>query len=84
MKFFSKKLLDDEIFSSLVLWPTKYFLKNLQNPPPPPSYLLNVHSLKSPTTDPPTTYHLPTDAPSTYPPTYVKIEDQILNMFRIL
>ena len=25
-----------------------------------------------------------TDPPTTYPPTYVKIEDQILNMFSIL
>ena len=29
MKFFSKKLLGHEIFSSLVLWATKNFLKNL-------------------------------------------------------
>ena len=35
-------------------------------------------------TDPPTTHHLPTDPLATYPPTYVNIEDQILNMFRIL
>ena len=40
------------------------------------------------TTDPPTTYHLPTDLPTFYPPTYrltiikiVKIEDQLLNLF---
>ena len=31
-----------------------------------------------------TTDHRPTDPPTTYPPTYVKIEDQILNMLRIL
>ena len=35
-------------------------------------------------TETPTTYHLPTDPPTTYPPTYVKIEDQILNMLRNL
>ena len=29
MKFFSKKLLDHKIFSPLVLWLTKFFLKNL-------------------------------------------------------
>ena len=40
------------------------------------------------TTDPLTTYHLPTDAPTTYPSMHrltiiniVKIEDQILNLF---
>ena len=32
-------------------------------------------------TDPPTTYHLPTDPPTFNPPTYIKTEDQILNMF---
>ena len=31
-----------------------------------------------------TTDHLPTDPPTTYPPIYVKTEDQILNMFCIL
>ena len=36
------------------------------------------------TTDPPTTYHLPTDPTTSYPPIYVKAEDQILNMFCIL
>ena len=41
--------------------------------------------LKPPTTDPRTTnplttYHLPTDPPTSYPPIYVKIEDQILNV----
>ena len=35
-------------------------------------------------TDPPITYHLPNDPPATYSPIYVKIEDQILNMFHIL
>ena len=35
-------------------------------------------------TDSPTTYHLPTNPPTTYPPTSVKTEDQILNMFCIL
>ena len=34
--------------------------------------------------DPPTIYHLPTDPPTTYLPTYVKTEDQIVNMFCIL
>ena len=29
--------------------------------------------------DPPTTHHLPFELPTTYPPTYVKIEDEILN-----
>ena len=28
--------------------------------------------------------HRPTDPPTIYPPTYVKIEDHILNMFCIL
>ena len=35
-------------------------------------------------TDPPTTYHLPNEQTTTYPPTYVKIEDQILNIYCIL
>ena len=28
--------------------------------------------------------HQPTNPPTTYPPTYVKVEDQVLNMFCIL
>ena len=40
-----------------------------------------IKTTDPPTTDPPTTYHLPTEH---YPPTCVKIEDQILNMFCIL
>ena len=31
-----------------------------------------------------TTDYRPNDPPTTYPPTYVKIEDQILNIFCIL
>ena len=44
MKYFLKKLLGREIFRSMVLWATKFFLKNLSNPPAPP---LNVRSLKA-------------------------------------
>ena len=33
MKYFPKKSLCHEIFRSIVSWATKYFLKNLQNPP---------------------------------------------------
>ena len=41
MKYFLKKLLGHEIFRSMVSWATKFFLKNLQNPPaPPPTYLM--------------------------------------------
>ena len=29
MKFFTKKLLDQEIINSMIPWTTKYFLKNL-------------------------------------------------------
>ena len=29
MKFFTKNLLGQEIFSSMILWATNYFLKNL-------------------------------------------------------
>ena len=49
MKFFTKKLLGYEIFSSMIPWVTKYFLKNLLKPPTPtphshPSYILNVRA----------------------------------------
>ena len=41
MKYFLKKILSHEIFSSIVSWATKIFSKNLQNPPaPPPTYLM--------------------------------------------
>ena len=44
MKFFTKKLLGYEIFSSMIPWVTKYFLKNLLKPPTPtptpPTYLM--------------------------------------------
>ena len=46
MKYFWKKILDHELFRSmgsiiLVSWATKFFLKNLYNPPaPPPTYLM--------------------------------------------
>ena len=47
--------------------------------------------LKLPTTDPPTTYHLPANPTTIYPPThrlpiltYAKTEDQILYKFCIL
>ena len=46
MKYFLKKLMGHEIFRSVVSWATKYFLKNLENLPAPPSYILNVRSLK--------------------------------------
>ena len=42
---FFEKLLDHEIFSSMVPWATKYFLKKLKNPPaptPPSSPLLHT------------------------------------------
>ena len=45
MKYFPKKLLGHEIFRSMVSWATKDFLKDLQNPLAPPSYILNVQSL---------------------------------------
>ena len=40
MKYFLKKLLGHEIFRSMVSWGTKIFWKNLENPPPPPTYLI--------------------------------------------
>ena len=46
MKYFRKKLLGHEVFRSMVSWATKFFLKNLKNPQPP-SYILNVRSLKN-------------------------------------
>ena len=45
INFFSKKLLDHEIFSSMIHWATKFYLEKLENPPVPPSYMLNVRSL---------------------------------------
>ena len=45
MKYFLKKLLSHEIFSSMVSWATKIFLKNLVKPSLPSSYILNVCSL---------------------------------------
>ena len=45
MKYFPKKLLEHEIFRSMVSWATKYFLKNLVKPSGPSSYVLNVRSL---------------------------------------
>lgn len=43
MKYFLKNLLGQEIFTSMVSWDTKSFLKNLQNPLPP--YILNLGTL---------------------------------------
>ena len=42
MKFFSKKLLGHEIFSYMVCWATKFYLKNLKKSPHPlpPIYLM--------------------------------------------
>ena len=45
IKFFLKRLLGHEKFRSMVSWATEYFLKNLQNPPAPFSYILNVRFL---------------------------------------
>ena len=42
MNIFSKKLLSHEIFSSMVLWSTKYFFEKLVKPSSP-LLLLNVH-----------------------------------------
>ena len=44
MNYFLKKLMDHEIFRSMVSWATKEFLKNLQNLQPS-FYILNVRSL---------------------------------------
>ena len=40
MKYFLKKLLGHELFTSMVSWATKYFLKNLENPPDSPRTIL--------------------------------------------
>ena len=45
MKYFTKKLLGHEIFSSLIPWATKYFFKKFVKLSDTPSYILNVHSL---------------------------------------
>ena len=42
MKYFLKKLLSHEIFSSMVSWATKIFFKNLVKPSLPSSYILNA------------------------------------------
>ena len=46
MKFFSKKLLGHETFTSGPLGYKIFFGKTLRLPSPPPAYLYNVHSLK--------------------------------------
>ena len=41
LNFFSKKLLSNKIFSSMVRWATKCYLKKLENPAAPsPTYLM--------------------------------------------
>ena len=48
MKYFPRKVLDHEIFRSMVSWAAKIILKNVQNnppsppspPAPPPTYLM--------------------------------------------
>ena len=44
IKFFTKKLLGHEIFSFMVPWVVRHFLKNLLDPlaTPPPTYLINA------------------------------------------
>ena len=44
-KIFLEKVTWPWIFSSIVLWALKYFLKNFEKPSSPSSYILNVHSL---------------------------------------
>ena len=46
MKFFTKKLLGHEIFSSMIPWATKYFLKNFEKPSGLISYIFHICSLK--------------------------------------
>ena len=46
MKYFLKKLMGHEIFRSMGFLGTKFFLKKFIKPSGPPSYILNVRSLK--------------------------------------
>ena len=45
MKYFSKQLLDHEIFRSMIFWATKFFFEKFVKPPGLPSYIYNVRSL---------------------------------------
>ena len=45
MKYFPKKLLDHEIFRSIVSWAPSFFFEKFVKPSSPSSYILNVRSL---------------------------------------
>ena len=75
--FVDHHLLPDMIFNGHCL-----IKKNISIPKK--GVLLKPATTDPPTTNPPNTYQLPTDPPTTYPSTYVKTEDQILNMLGII
>ena len=89
MTFFWKRLLSHEIFSSIVPWVTECFLENLQNPLPPPTYLMyapliqqqDFSQKQSPTTSlsqinnqPSLISHQSSDTSTSSPPTNPQLE----------